>query len=351
MAYLEQLQAGLRYLGRAGESGRKSLDKVVAPVNGAISEIRGAAAELENLPGVSPEMAARLQRAMRGIGQAQGKVNRVVSTYDRASRALLGIDERLDALKVQVNSAAQAVGKVAGDISPTLAGVLPSWLLAPSATPPSEAAAPLPHLLVLQPLTANAQPFYFNLNTAAFDALQRNSAYNWSGQVRLGRRPALQSVGMGEESILLKGAVFPLRRQVGNQEKVVGLEQLEALRRLAERREPLRVRQPDLEARRSRWTGGLTQARCGAGGSSRLCRRATDAHGTLYRGHLAVGWSAGLPDRHCQGRRHARQWQDDTQRRLGGHYPGSGLPRCWRTQRLARGVSVAGGDRPGRPGQ
>ncbi|MEI5494062.1 hypothetical protein RJ895_24005, partial [Pseudomonas aeruginosa] len=42
MAYLEQLQAGLRYLGRAGESGRKSLDKVVAPVNGAISEIRGA---------------------------------------------------------------------------------------------------------------------------------------------------------------------------------------------------------------------------------------------------------------------------------------------------------------------
>ena len=74
MAYLEQLQAGLRYLGRAGESGRKSLDKVVAPVNGAISEIRGAAAELENLPGVSPEMAARLQRAMRGIGQAQGKV-------------------------------------------------------------------------------------------------------------------------------------------------------------------------------------------------------------------------------------------------------------------------------------
>lgn len=55
---------------------------------------------------------------------------------------------------------------------------------------PSEAAAPLPHLLVLQPLTANAQPFYFNLNTAAFDALQRNSAYNWSGQVRLvgGRR-------------------------------------------------------------------------------------------------------------------------------------------------------------------
>ncbi|MGV8623877.1 phage tail protein, partial [Pseudomonas aeruginosa] len=45
MAYLEQLQAGLRYLGRAGESGRKILDKVVAPVTGARSEIRGAAPE------------------------------------------------------------------------------------------------------------------------------------------------------------------------------------------------------------------------------------------------------------------------------------------------------------------
>ncbi len=75
MAYLEQLQAGLRYLGRAGESGRKSLTSVVAPVNGAISEIRGAAAELENLPGVSPEMAARLQRASArhrpGAGQGE----------------------------------------------------------------------------------------------------------------------------------------------------------------------------------------------------------------------------------------------------------------------------------------
>ena len=34
---------------------------------------------------------------------------------------------------------------------------------------------------------------------------------------------------------------------------------------------------------------------------------------------------------------------------VGRALPGSGLPRCWRTQRLARGVSVAGGDRPGRP--
>ena len=121
MAYLEQLQAGLRYLGRAGESGRKSLDKVVAPVNGAISEIRAQPRSWRTCPAYRRKWlpaAACHARHRPGAGQGEPRG----STYDRASRALLGIDERLDALKVQVNSAAQAVGKVAGDISPTLAG-------------------------------------------------------------------------------------------------------------------------------------------------------------------------------------------------------------------------------------
>lgn len=75
MAYLEQLQAGLRYLGRAGESGRKSLDKVVAPVNGAISEIRGAAAELEEparrIAGNGCPAAACHARHRPGAGQGE----------------------------------------------------------------------------------------------------------------------------------------------------------------------------------------------------------------------------------------------------------------------------------------
>ena len=134
-----------------------------------------------------------------------------------------------------MNSAAQAVGKVAGDISPTLAGVLPSWLLAPSAAP-SEAAAPLPHLLVLQPLTANAQPFYFNLNTAAFDALQRNGAYNWSGQVRLESAAGAGASAWAKASC--SRVRFPLRRQVTRKRSSVW----SSSKRCAgwqERREPL----------------------------------------------------------------------------------------------------------------
>ena len=123
--------------------------------------------------------------------------------------------------------------KVAGDISPTLAGCCRRGCWHPRRRPRARPQRPLPHLLVLQPLTANAQPFYFNLNTAAFDALQRNSAYNWSGQVRLESAAGAAERRHGREHPA-QGAVFPLRRQVGNQEKVVGLEQLEALRRLAD---------------------------------------------------------------------------------------------------------------------
>ncbi|KPB32499.1 Phage protein U [Pseudomonas savastanoi pv. phaseolicola] len=47
---MEQLQSGMKYLVSAGETGRRNLDGMLAPVNGAISEISGATAELEGLP-------------------------------------------------------------------------------------------------------------------------------------------------------------------------------------------------------------------------------------------------------------------------------------------------------------
>ena len=37
MAYMEQMQSAVGYLASAGEAGRKSLDGVIGPVNGAIS--------------------------------------------------------------------------------------------------------------------------------------------------------------------------------------------------------------------------------------------------------------------------------------------------------------------------
>ena len=71
MAYMEQLQGGLKYLAQASEAGRRSLDGVIGPVNGAISEITGAASELEGLPGVPAGVGEKLRRVMRGVNAAQ----------------------------------------------------------------------------------------------------------------------------------------------------------------------------------------------------------------------------------------------------------------------------------------
>ena len=49
MAYMDQMQSTVSYLATAGEAGRRSLDGMMGPVNGAISEITGAANELEDL--------------------------------------------------------------------------------------------------------------------------------------------------------------------------------------------------------------------------------------------------------------------------------------------------------------
>ncbi|MGC4008057.1 MAG: hypothetical protein QM805_03085 [Pseudomonas sp.] len=54
------------------------------------SEIRGAAGEMEGLPGVSPEMAGKMQRAMQGIERAQVKVNKVVEHLQQCLTSLEG---------------------------------------------------------------------------------------------------------------------------------------------------------------------------------------------------------------------------------------------------------------------
>jgi len=77
MAYMEQLQSGLKQLAAAGQTGRRSLDGMMGPVNGAISEISGAASELEGIPIVGPTVGEKLQRVMRGVNAAQAKVGQV----------------------------------------------------------------------------------------------------------------------------------------------------------------------------------------------------------------------------------------------------------------------------------
>ncbi|WP_236197038.1 phage tail protein [Pseudomonas glycinae] len=231
MAYMEQLQSGLKQLAAAGETGRRSLDGMMGPVNGAISEISGAASELEGISFVGPAIGEKLQRVMRGVNAAQSKVGQVVSTYNKATRAVSEIDERMGQLKEQTARASTAINKIAGKVSPSLGNILPTGSLAGDATPVPEAVKPFPHLLIVQPLDPKAVPYYFNLDTAAFDELRRSTEYRWASQERLTRRPAQQAVGIGEEKITLKGAIFPGFKG--------GIKQLDTLRSLGAQLLPL----------------------------------------------------------------------------------------------------------------
>ena len=233
MAYMEQLQSGFKSLVQAGEAGRRSIDDMIGPVNGAISEITGAAEELASLPGVPPGVGEKLQRVMRGIGAAQFKVGTVLATYNKGTRTMSGLDERMETLKEQAYRAGTAINQIAGKVDPRLANILPTSALAPNATPMAEAVKPFPHLLILQPLQTNAQPFYFNLDTAAFDELRRQTEFRWASQERLSRRPAQQGVGMGEEKLSLKGAIFPTFKG--------GLKQLDTLRSIGAKLLPLNL--------------------------------------------------------------------------------------------------------------
>lgn len=71
----------------------------------------------------------------------------------------------------------------------------------------------------------------FSIHTAAYDSLQHSTEYSWQSQQRLGRKPAQQFTGFGEESISLSGLMMP--------DFSGGLIQLEAMRSEAEKGEPL----------------------------------------------------------------------------------------------------------------
>lgn len=231
MAYMEQLQSGLTSLVAAAEAGRRSADEMLGPMNGAISDITGAASELENLPWVGPVLGAKLQRTMRSIGAAQSAVGEVAAKYSQAVTVAGQMQQRLGALQEQVAKAGAAINRIGGQISPALGNIFPTGALAPQDTPAAEAVKPFPHLLILQPLGAAAEPFYFNLDTAAFDELRRQTGFRWAAQERLSRSIAQQAVGQGDDKISLKGAIFPGFKG--------GLGQLQALRSIGRRLQPL----------------------------------------------------------------------------------------------------------------
>ncbi|MGB9088920.1 MAG: phage tail protein [Pseudomonas farsensis] len=229
MAYMESMQSTLSGLIAAGEAGRSSLDGMLGPLNGAVSDMSGAAAELEGLPVIGPVIGGKLRRTMRAISAAQSVVGRVASTYSQVVTGAAVVQERLGSLQEQASKAAAAINRIAGGISPAQAHILPTS--AAGATPAAEAVQPFPHLLIMQPLDAKAQPYYFNLNTAAFDELRRQTSARWAAQERLTRDIAQQGVGHGEDKLSLKGAIYPGFKG--------GLKQLDTLRTIIRQLQPM----------------------------------------------------------------------------------------------------------------
>lgn len=233
MAYMEQLESSLSGLLSAGEAGRKDLDGMLVPLNGAIGSITGAASELENIPFVPPEVGAKLGRVVRSISVAQSRVGQVAETYGRVVSGASQVQERLGTFKRMASKVTAEASRVAGMVSPSLSNILPTGGLLGSATPLPEAVAPFPHLLIIQPHDPKRQPYYFNLDTAAFDELRRQATYRWAGQERLRRSVAQQAVGLGEEKITLKGAIFPHHKG--------GIKQLNVLRSIGRNLQPLNL--------------------------------------------------------------------------------------------------------------
>jgi phage protein U len=231
MTYLEQLQGGLHALVKAGEEGRRRADAMLDPMNQAVGHAKEAASELEALPWIGPEIARRLQRTMRAIDSAKQRVDKVIAKYDQTLDVVRKVRDRVDAFAEHLGKAGAAIRRVIGDARSVASGVLSTFGFAPDVTPAAEAIKPFPHLLVLQPLKANAAPYYFNLDTAAFDQLRRQTRFRWAGQERLSRENAQQAVSLGEESISIRGAIFPGFKG--------GLGQLQALRGIGRQLLPL----------------------------------------------------------------------------------------------------------------
>lgn len=73
--------------------------------------------------------------------------------------------------------------------------------------------------------------YQFALETAAFDTLQRATQFRWAPQNRIGRAPAQQFMGIGEDTIELAGSIYPHFRG--------GLWQLDLMRAAAGAGDPL----------------------------------------------------------------------------------------------------------------
>ncbi len=68
--------------------------------------------------------------------------------------------------------------------------------------------------------------FVFEVPTVAYQAMSRSSQQRWASNNRVGRAPAYQYLGKGEESITFRGTLYP--------EFTGGMSNLDVLRQMAD---------------------------------------------------------------------------------------------------------------------
>lgn len=73
--------------------------------------------------------------------------------------------------------------------------------------------------------------YFFSVDTASYQTLERATDYRWASQDRLGRGPAHQFVGQGDDTITLAGVIYPHYKG--------GLGQVDAMRAEAAKGQPL----------------------------------------------------------------------------------------------------------------
>jgi phage protein U len=64
--------------------------------------------------------------------------------------------------------------------------------------------------------------YQFGIESAVYEQLRRSTSYRWQAQERIGRRPAQQFAGIGQETITLNGRIYPFYKG--------GLGQLDTMR-------------------------------------------------------------------------------------------------------------------------
>lgn len=213
---------------------------------GAVGDVQAAEDALSKAGGLlgSGALGTDVARAARSIGTIAANVDRMSRLADKIAQGASSIasGDIQSAMSVvggrigaAVSSAAKTFGRVqqafTAALNPPVPSLLPANIeltalsrndIASSfSSGLSSASTSHAHLLILT--TGMGQSFYFNLSTAGYDTLRRQTSYNIAAQVRLTRRPALQAVSKGGESITVSGAIFTRKAGAGQLDKLRGI--------------------------------------------------------------------------------------------------------------------------------